>query len=717
MAIRKPAHLTAWVAILAAGIILAYVIYGWLDLQNRQRDERNAEISNGWLNLQNFSQQIENTLPPVMKVADEFADYLSEHSSTIDSTALIKQMRIRLEKSPQSSGLSVTYKPYKFNQSRKHFGVAVETASDGYDTRDLTQTNYESTLWFQASINNNSSWTEPYRSRNRDIVLRYSAPFYGPTGETMGVVCVDLSPRILQSTIRNALPPGVDYGFILSPDDTFIYHPHSEWNLQNVDKLEGYETFAADFHRLREKSRFQIPDYKAAAPTTDIDQPLMFFERIEHSEWLVGIRSFDEYAANHYYNNSKLQVELLMASIAFIVIFCSALIPWSGGSSWSCWFWSIVTTVLFLAGISFIWNRSIHTPAFPPTQMPGEENVVLNDPTVLRNFLDDEENQDTKFIKTGIFIQQVQFNDAYSVMLSGYIWQNHPKNGSFYADGTPVSQGFIFAEIEPNAEVLSIEEAYREELNDSTEVVGWHFQVSVREEFDYKNYPFDQHRIWIRLWPTDFHRNVALIPDLDSYATSTPKNKPGLEKNLVLPQWNIKASYFDFRKNSYNTTFGLGSSKWKDGNNPGPAELYFNIVVQRDFLGPFFTTILPLIIVAVIVFTVLLSASKGEGGDSFLGFSGFGVVELCAAFFFIVILSQSDTMNSLQVATLIYMDYFFFLIYAMLLAVSINSILFTRTDVFWFIEYRENLIPKLLFWPLLLGSVLFFTKQVFYPLN
>ena len=302
-------------------------------------------------------------------------------------------------------------------------------------------------------------------------------------------------------------------------------------------------------------------------------------------------------------------------------------------------------------------------------------------------------------------------------MLSGYIWQNHPKNDSFYADGTPVSQGFIFAEIEPNAEVLNIEEAYREELNDSTEVVGWHFQVSVREEFDYRNYPFDQHRIWIRLWPTDFHRNVALIPDLDSYATSTPKNKPGLEKNLVLPQWNIKASYFDFRKNSYNTTFGLGSSKWKDGNNPGPAELYFNIVVQRDFLGPFFTTILPLIIVAVIVFTVLLSASKGEGGDSFLGFSGFGVVELCAAFFFIVILSQSDTMNSLQVANLIYMDYFFFIVYAMLLTVSINSILFTRTDALWFIEFRENLIPKLLFWPLLLGSVLFFTKQVFYPLN
>ena len=93
-------------------------------------------------------------------------------------------------------------------------------------------------------------------------------------------------------------------------------------------------------------------------------------------------------------NNSKLQVELLMASIAFIVIFCSALIPWSGGS-WSCWFWSIVTTVLFLAEFRLSGIVVYILLLFPPTQMPGEENV-LNDPTVLRNFLDDEENQDTK---------------------------------------------------------------------------------------------------------------------------------------------------------------------------------------------------------------------------------------------------------------------------------------------------------------------------------
>jgi hypothetical protein len=50
----------------------------------------------------------------------------------------------------------------------------------------------------------------------------------------------------------------------------------------------------------------------------------------------------------------------------------------------------------------------------------------------------------------------------------------------------------------------------------------------------------------------------------------------------------------------------------------------------------------------------------------------------------------------------------------MLLTVSINSILFTRTDTFELIEYKGNLIPKLIFWPLLLGILLIITRVIFY---
>ena len=70
--------------------------------------------------------------------------------------------------------------------------------------------------------------------------------------------------------------------------------------------------------------------------------------------------------------------------------------------------------------------------------------------------------------------------------------------------------------------------------------------------------------------------------------------------------------------------------------------------------------------------------------------------------------------DSLEVSNLIYLDYFFFIIYLVLLGVSINSILFTRTDSFRLLEYRDNIIPKMSFWPLLLGTLLVVTEWVFY---
>ena len=238
--------------------------------------------------------------------------------------------------------------------------------------------------------------------------------------------------------------------------------------------------------------------------------------------------------------------------------------------------------------------------------------------------------------------------------------------------------------------------------------MGWYFRVSVRQDFDYAHYPFDLQTVWLRMWHQDFNRRVVLVPDLNSYKILTPVALPGLEKNFVLPNWSLKASYFNYNFNSYNTTFGVRPATSEERQ----PELYFNIVVQRKFLSPFITNIVPLLVVAILAFTVLMTINK-DGGQ-LLGFSGFGVVEACAAFFFVVTITQAQVRDALEVSNLIYLDYFYFIIYLVLLGVSINSILFTRTDGFHLIEYRDNLIPKMAFWPLLLGLLLVVTQWVFY---
>ena len=124
------------------------------------------------------------------------------------------------------------------------------------------------------------------------------------------------------------------------------------------------------------------------------------------------------------------------------------------------------------------------------------------------------------------------------------------------------------------------------------------------------------------------------------------------------------------------------------------------------------TNIIPLIVVSILIFTVLVTIKKS--GGELLGFSGFGVIEICGAFFFVVIIAQIEVRDALEVSDIIYVDYFYFILYFMLLAISINSIFFARTNALKLLDYRDNLLPKIAFWPLLLGIVFTVTQIVFY---
>ena len=55
---------------------------------------------------------------------------------------------------------------------------------------------------------------------------------------------------------------------------------------------------------------------------------------------------------------------------------------------------------------------------------------------------------------------------------------------------------------------------------------------------------------------------------------------------------------------------------------------------------------------------------------------------------------------SLASPVLMYFEYFYFTVYLAILLVSINAILFAAQFGIRAVEHRENIIPKLVFWPL-----------------
>ena len=150
------------------------------------------------------------------------------------------------------------------------------------------------------------------------------------------------------------------------------------------------------------------------------------------------------------------------------------------------------------------------------------------------------------FIPTGIFLEAVRFDGPYTVVASGFVWQR-------YADDLPddLDAGIVM----PQAESASYEEIYRTHQDGET-VIGWSFAVTLRQQFDYSDYPFDRQQIWFELWHVEFARDVYLTPDDASYSSLDPSTRPGLDDDLVLEGWDIPGSYFAYRIARYNASFG-----------------------------------------------------------------------------------------------------------------------------------------------------------------
>jgi hypothetical protein len=698
-----------WMLAAFAVINLLFLIgYFYRHLDQREEDHNNIILHRS-NEVELFAEDLESRVQFVMEIADAIAADLN--AGRLDSTALIDRLGSDVEKYDYIDGLFVAYEPYAFSSNDEFFDPLFLREEGGHKLLFLDY-DYRENDWYQVPMRNGAGWVEPYRGRKSGaIIYQYGVPIMGDGGEPIGIVAINFSPAEFKKIVSTSLAEGTEgFGFILSGEGVYIYHPIAR---NAVEKLNIYDHFNVK-QKVVDEVTGNLGQGKPAWMQIDefeSHKTQVFLHPLPTSGWTAGLAYLEETDASAYRAESRSLYwfvnGLLVLAIALMVFYVQTFKP----GIHSYWIATIITSLMFLAGIGFVWDRALERPH--ALEESEEEALTVSNPAVLAQFLEQQNELAAQrrweilYVPTGIYIQHMNYTNAFDVMLSGYIWQKYSKEQTTYRDGTPISQGIILAETEPNAEVLSLEEAYREDRGDH-EIIGWYFRVSVRQGFDYSHYPFDLQTVWLRMWHQDFNRHVVLVPDLEAYNILTPVSLPGMEKDFVLPNWSLKASYFNYKFNSYNTNFGVRPVSSSERR----PELYFNIVVQRKFLSPFITNIVPLLVVAILAFTVLMTTNRE--GRELLGFSGFGVVEACAAFFFVVTITQAEVRHSLEVSNLIYLDYFFFIIYLVLLGVSINSILFTRTDSFRLLEYRDNIIPKMSFWPLLLGTLLVVTEWVFY---
>jgi hypothetical protein len=305
-------------------------------------------------------------------------------------------------------------------------------------------------------------------------------------------------------------------------------------------------------------------------------------------------------------------------------------------------------------------------------------------------------------IPTGVNIQSLEFLTGDNVQVTGYIWQRF---GPDVPDD--IDRGVVLAE--GVKEAYDAKEAYRFE-EDGVETIGWYFAATLRQPFEYAEYPFDEQDLWVRIWPRDFSRDIVLVPDFASYNTMHPTSMPGIESEFVYSGWSPIYSGFSLSEEQYDSSYGIGVA----GQYPELPDLYFNLVLDRNFAGPFFEYFVFAIAVAFLLFGLLALTTDDENLKARFQLTTAQVLVAASGLLFAVILKHNQLRSGVDAQGFSYIEVLPIMLYGVIVVVVLNAILVASPFNVKFIAHRNNLVPVLAYWPALLGLLLAVTLIVFF---
>ena len=375
--------------------------------------------------------------------------------------------------------------------------------------------------------------------------------------------------------------------------------------------------------------------------------------------------------------------------------------------------WKISNSIslLFITLIGLMWfNASKDQPDFE--QLTNKEEVDKH----LSKHFSYLENHNR--IPTGLLIQSLIFKSSTEVYVTGYIWQIYEQ--SEYEDvdnGEEIPVGFILPEAVENASNIEPKFIGRRAIDDDNkEIIIWHFESTLKQQFSYSKYPFDDKLFRIRFWSPDFMQETILVPYFASYKSTELDEKFGYNRNIVLDEWELKNTFFEIRPLLFETRVG----KYEEGDLNERPVLNFSIYLKRRFLNSFVVYILPLIIVSCLAFAIVMMNTKDREQAEIYGINTSDVIGVCSGLFFVVLLSQIQIRQQFASSRIVYLEFFYPIVYITLLGVSVDCYLFFRKNPKKniskkLIDYEDNIIPKLLYWPILLGSSAIITGVVLLP--
>ena len=708
-----------WSCVVLSVIALVYSIGIGLQFRGENQTLMDDGLQSARRLAEEARTEIAATLKDVSEKTGTVAEQIFSHGEP-DTQDLLRAIRTLVYSDPGFVEGGVAFAPYSYDPQIRLYGFSYSVDEHGMYFNDLDAVQDYTMLeahWYHRPMQGTAVWLEPqYDEERQQMLVTYAVPLFNrrlsadPVGVIFATYAVSRFQRVL-----DAMDLGANgYAFLLSPTKHFLLHPNSD-NIRNHRNLDDFrDSLITTQKPAMEAIDDALRDPSQTARFTDAEtglDSLVFFQQIPLNAWMLGVvlveRDLLMPPATAHPKQIRFAVLLALSVILLSVPLSGAL----RGSVRGLWVLSMVFTVCCMLVYGIALRLAMDRPAADDTNL-----LRITNRNVLNEFMSEQRRRTLAqreevplFIPTGIYVQSMAFENSTTVRITGYMWQR-------YTDGIHdnVERGFEIAESEsfdrPEPQTTRI---------GNMEVVRWGFKATLPQKFDYSRYPIGSHNVAVRLWHKQFTQNIILIPDLDSYTLMSPAAYPGLLNDLTLGGWNINGSFLGYRLESYQTSFGLTDFA---GLTDFP-ELFFNIAIEKEFTGPLISNILPLAVVAILLFSILyMSSNRSE--------APLRVIAACATFCLVVVFSHIGLRESLGTRDIVFLEYFYFTTYMMILYVILNYIIWKKVDtkiaqssdtdappissLDRIIHNQNNLIPRLVFWPASQAALLVLTLLTFY---
>ncbi|SMD35249.1 Cache domain-containing protein [Reichenbachiella faecimaris] len=681
----------------------AFFIY---DLWNYMNVREKKSIEIGTESLLKVQNEIEEILDEVIAEGDQI-------KKIVEGQRLTKKEVIALaEKSSRDlfylQAVAIAYEPYAFDSLTTRFAPFYDKRQGRViqleDRYDYTVDTASSNIWYHGPLQSRApEWSDPFfGTAAKVLVADYGLPFYlKGSSKPSGVISLVMDLKKLGAKMDSLAIGTTGTAMIFSESGHVVAHPISEYildvSLQSIAQELGLENMV-DVMLLTKEGYLDYSRYLGK-------KAYAFYAEIPHVQWktLIVFNSADLLGNADLLHNKLVKICHGLSALFFMVVLF--LIGKKANTKRKLWSVSVYASLIIVSNIMVMWYLNLNFNYSQGT----EKEVFIDNRTSLASFINSENLRVSKLglqkfipVSTGIFVEEFEFRDAYNVTIRGQVWQKWPKHlARFYEAGIRFPQEALGA--------LTIINKISEKEDKNFVTHTWTVKVMLKMPFDYSKYPFDVRDVKIEIMYPDVDSGVLLVPDVDGYSDILPYSSPGINKDIFLNDSKLLSTQFSFNLVNFQDRFG---NKKFTGLNQFPIMKY-SINLKRRLLNVMVMNIIPIIVVASMIFLIFYSITKDKDDKS--GVSMMGAVQSSAGFFFVLLVAHIDLRRRLSTPSLTYIETFYLTMYVFMALLAINVVAFTKSkSQSRFLHYEDNLIVKVCYWPVLLFTWMLITLLIFY---